>query len=239
MAAQLAFNERHRIVITNTATGATRELGSFTPTATATVELEVHSDDELVNERFAPSVAFRPAVGSLPADSGVNVSADVGPGDKELSSYYFSGRLGNGTEVFNTSGSSADGGTLSATADLGSTGGQELTLYLNWTAADGATGSESKTVSLRESFDNEFGLLPTIMSADLGGDTPNALSSLLVVVSAVLATGYAATEMGSGPAGLVGLGVVAMGAVVGFVPFGWLVAGSVGWLVMSGVRNRL
>jgi hypothetical protein len=238
MAAQLAFNERHRIVITNTATGATRELGSFTPTATATVELEVHNDDEIVNERFAPTAAFDPDVGSLPAASS-DVSVDVGPGGKTLVTYYFSARLENGTELFNTSGSSADGETLESTIGLAGAEDQNVTLYLNWTAADGDTGSESRVYTVRESFDNQYALLPTLLNADVGGETPNTLTSLLVVLAALLATGYAATEMGSGPAGLVGLGVVAMGALVDFVPFGWLVAGSIAWLVMAGVRNRL
>jgi hypothetical protein len=65
------------------------------------------------------------------------------------------------------------------------------------------------------------------------------MSSLLVVVLALFSTAIAATRMGSGPSGLMGMIVVAGGALIGWIPFGWLVAGAVTWLVLSGVQNRI
>ena len=235
VSAQLAFNERHRLVILNTETGARRNLGVFTPTTTSIVELEVTADETVIRDSYLPTVSVLPNLGSLPARDGVAVNSTVAEQGVGVDEYSVN-ILTNGTQLYNQTFDGA--GSNEASLDLEGLAGGEVTVWVNWTTVDGQTEQVDTRYRIRE-VGNGHALLPVLQSADMGGDTPNTMSSLLVIVLALFATAIAATRMGSGPSGLMGMIVMAGGALIGWVPFGWLVAGAVTWLVLSGVQNRI
>jgi len=240
VSAQLLFNERHRLVITNTETGASRNLGPFTPTSSNFIELTVEADDSIVNQApDIPRVTISPQIGSLPARANTDIQVQVEPGTKTFTNYNIKAILSNGTILHNQSHANSNGDEHDITLDLDNTDNQELTVWVNWTATDGSSNQIPTVYTLQEFIQNDYSLLTILTNAPLGEEPPNALSSLITVVLAILATGYTATRMAGGPAALVGLGVITMGAILSWIPFGWLVAGAVTWVVLSGVRNRI
>jgi hypothetical protein len=233
---QVAYNERHRVVVTNVDTGESRVLGVFTPTASTITELEIFNIGEVIAQPSMPVVSFEPAVGSLPAADGVPVNVTVNGRTKSIESYTLKAVASNGTVLATASLPSAGDGSVAL--GLSDYRGQDVTVWANWTASDGTEEQVSREWGVRSRAGSQYSLLAVLTSLDLG-ETPNGFSSLLTVVPALLVTGYAATSMGSGAAGLLGLAVVAAGAVLGWVPFTWLVAGGASWAVFAGLRNRL
>jgi hypothetical protein len=234
--AQLKFNERHRLVITNTRTNESRILGPYTATSSNIVELEVFTDDEVIAEQEGPHALFTPTVSTLAAKQ-TGMSAEVFNGSESLDGYTVRAALENGTTLHSSS-YTGQGGLHTFTADLSGAGGQEVTVWVNWTAG-ASSGSINETWYVSPGRSNQYSLLSLVAGVDLGGSTPNALSVLLTLTLAVFGTAYAATNTGSGVAGLAGLGVIVAAGIIDWVPLVWVVPVGLTWVILSAVRNRI
>jgi hypothetical protein len=229
---QLAFNQRHRIIITNTETGFSRDLGAYTPTSSAVTNLEVHVDETIVADKAMPSFAASPSTRSF-TEGLVNMSAQVRAGDMELESYTIELKSA-GQTIHTYSGSSPERHNFQA--DLTGYGGNTTTLWFNYTTEEGWSDEKSVAFDVRESYDG-FSFIGGMLA--IGGDAPNTFTIMLTLLIVLFATGFAASKMETGAAALVSLAIIGGAAMVSFVPTSWFVASVITFLVMAGVRQRL
>lgn len=235
--ATLHQDRRHRLVITNTASGQTRNLGTFTPTIADRIDIEIFPDDEIIHSEVGPSIVWHPETARLPATDGIDIDTRVRPGSLGFESYTVTVEL-NETVVSTEVGDDPDGETFTTTLDLTDRVGESVVVTVDYELEDGSGGSAEASWTVREHFDNPAALLPTLESIrdSMGGDASN-FSMMVTLIALVLGVGYAARVSSSEVAGLVGLVVLAFFWSLSFIPTGWVFIGFVMFLTLMGVQR--
>eukprot|EP00761_Pharyngomonas_kirbyi_P008975 gb/GECH01008990.1/.p1 GENE.gb/GECH01008990.1/~~gb/GECH01008990.1/.p1 ORF type:complete len:936 (+),score=-5.28 gb/GECH01008990.1/:1-2808(+) len=222
--AQLAYNVRHRLVLRNTRTGQEKVVGSYTPLASGTKSIQVMQDGDVQLALDAPRIVFGPSVRSLSAVSNTQVITSVENQSSDLTSWSVEVVYRNATtqeRLFMTNETSATGGTISPSLDLSGRAGGNVTVIVNWTTAVGESGSKTETFFVRESFTNEYGLLPVLGQVDSMLPAPNLDSFttfISLIVSVLVATGVARAF----PASTELVGVSAVGTLAFFSIIDWV-----------------
>ncbi len=222
--AQLAYNVRHRLILRNTRTGQEKVVGSYTPLASGTKSIQVMQDGDVQLALDAPRIVFDPSVRSLSAVSNTQVITSVENQSSELTSWSVEVVYRNSTteeRLFMTNSTSATGGTISPSLDLSGRAGGNVTVIVNWTSSAGESGSKTETFFVRESFTNEYGLLPVLGQVDSMVPDPNLsvfTTFLSVIVSVLVATGVARAF----PASTELVGVSAVGTLAFFSIIEWV-----------------
>lgn len=236
MPAQLLYNVRHRIVITNTLTENRRVLGTFTPDDTQPVVLEVHPDSEAVVPIGTPTFSVSPNVDALPSNESVEITAELDARDVELQSYNYSIIAGNDTLV-NVSGTNPDGEIFEHEVDLQNYPLSTVNVTVDYVTTEEHTNSFTRSFSVQEYWENPHSILGILTSfGEMASVTMAAMFALLVVVFSV---GYASLRTDTITAGFVGVFVLGLFTLIGFTPRGWLFAATVAWVTLSAIRLRI
>lgn len=230
----LMFNERHRLIVRNVATGKSRDLGVFTPVETTEVIVNVYQDTDTVSQGLSTTVHFKPTVGTLPALDNTEVSVDVNANNDTLSEFTYVVSV-NGTELVNKTYTDPDGKVATERVDLSSYGSQTLNVSVTWTTDAGQTGSVERTYQITRSYDNDQSLVDSILG--IGSGQTSGIASLMALFVTAMAVGVSASRMGS--EGASGVGVLVFGgfALVDWVAVPWFFAMAIAWLVFTGIRR--
>lgn len=222
--AQIKHNTRHRLVLRNSRTGDRRVLGTYTPLTSAQETLTISPSGNLELPEEYPRTSIEPGARTLPAESGVGLSARVTNGTQELTSWnvtvYHVAPDGTETTLSSESGSDPSGGTSSPTVDLSDRNGT-VKVVTNYELASGVSGSRVASYSISASSARSMTILEgiagivTLVPAENQGQTTSFLAMVLVV-------------LGTGAVGRVarlsaeGMGVVTAVLVTAFAVLGWL-----------------
>ncbi len=237
--ATLALDKRHRLIVTNTQTGETRNLGTFTPTIAQQVPIEIFEDDDIIQTDTHPSIQWEPDVAQLPARDDVDIETIIRSGSIDFDSYSGDVEI-NGSTVASFSGSEPGGETFTETVDLTDRAGEEVTITVDFELEDGSTGSAVNTYIIREHFENDLALLPTLTvikeSMDEDGDV-SRFSMMVSFIATIMAIGYTARTASTEVAATIGLVVLIGFVTVGWAPRSWLFAGGITALTLMGVQR--
>lgn len=221
--AQIEQNVRHRLVITNTVTGESDILGTYTPLSSGTEELTVSPSGDLDLPDEHPTVEISPSTQTLPDRSGVSLSGTIANGTQDLSSWRFAVYHIDGasnTTLSDQSSTSSTGGTLSPTVDLDGKEGQVKTI-LQFELADGTTGSEVDVYQITQAPDHTMTLLDGIagliaLVPGANQETVQTLGAMLVVIVGTTAVGSVFRLSAEG------MGLTTVAFVAAFAVLGWL-----------------
>lgn len=234
MSAQLLFNERHRMIITNIDTGQSKNLGTFTPASTADIALNVFTASEFVEVVNSPSLRLDPNLNSFPG-SNVNISMILDSRDDEFSTYTVTVSNGSAT-LFTGSGDNPDGQTFSHVFNLTDQVGETITVTAEYTT-DSGSGTLTEQFTVTESFDNEYSLFAVVQR--IGGDLGDGAQMFITLFATILTLSFVSIRMTPLAGAAFGWIVLAMFVLLGFAPVGWLVATAIGVIVLSAVRTKL
>jgi hypothetical protein len=241
--AELAFNKRHRLMLMNTATGQSRDLGTFTPQTSGEQTLAVSVSGEIRPLNISATVDVQPDAELLPAQN-VTVSATVREGDAGVKNATVRiDRIANGSATTVATRDLFDAGSVSAAVDLSGATGEEVLVTTTVHTSDGVRLSDttrygvvnhsSSNPTILGSLDALVGQLP---QSDRG---PFALSLSLVVTLMGSATAASKFALSTEVTGLIALMFLTAFAIVGFVGYDIVFVGIVAWVALVGVRGRI
>lgn len=238
--AELAYNERHLLTLVNTETGATRDLGTYTPLSSDAQSLEVSVSGVIEYVGREVSLDVDPTAERLPAQN-VPLAFNLGNGSSTVDSYELSVTLQNASgnyTLFDTT--TTEAGTIMHEFDLRNANGTLVvdTSYI----ADGETvATRSKSFRI-VSHDSESATLLGALD-DLHGQVPSAnqdgFTSAVSIIVTLLASVAIATQyrVSSEIAGLVGLGFLTAFGTLGWVGYDLLFVAISAWVALAGLRR--
>jgi len=239
VSAQLQYNTRYRLTVKNIETGDTYDLGSYTPTASNIIDLEVFNTGGETTITQAPSLDISPTQYRLSSADESEFTFDVAENDMNLESYTIRAIRDDGFVIDSTGGSSP--GTDSLVLNTTKYEMREIRIEYTWKAGGTERTVNATTFLIARSFENEGAIVPVLM--DVGESDPSTppgpTQSMIALVGALAGTGFAARRLSSGAAGLVGLGVLGIATLIGFFATTWLFAAAITWLVLSGLQKRV
>lgn len=228
-------DRRHRLVVTNVQTGETRTIGTYTPVVSAQVPLEVFDDDEEIVDDDLPTIRFDPETRTLPAGPGVEITADVAPGDQTFSSYTGNVTV-DGSVVTSFNGNNPAGETFTESVDLSGHAGETATVSVSYELDDGTSGTAGAEYGVRPFYDNENSLF-NVLDRLRGGDGPGGFSMFMGMIAVALTVAKVGRTASPDVTALAGLGVLVVLVVIGWVPRTWLFLGGVWVLATMGLQR--
>jgi len=240
---ELAFNERHRLVLLNTETGKTRDLGSYTPLTSGEQDLAVSVSGQIQPIGTGGSLDVDPTADMLPAQEvTLEVTIDGGDAGVDNATVEMIKTTDSGSStVFSDSTNSE--GSIQATVNLSDAANGELSVISNVTTNDGGSRSRSKTFGIVDHDDDN----PTIIDGlgSLTGLLPSSSQApfqvaLALVVSIMGVAGAASTfRLSTEVLGLVAIFFLTGFAILGFIGYDIVFVGIVAWVSLTVLGRRL
>lgn len=240
MTAELRYNVRHRMRLINVQTGEEKPLGAYTPIASREQTLEVLPSGDVNIQGIGPTLSVGPSTRAVPATDGVTFNVRVENTTSDIERW--TGKiLVGGETVAETSQESA--GSWNPTVNLSGQDANNATVLINWETADGQTGSKTIEFGIRESFENRFSLLGTLISVPqlLPGDSQQAFAWMVSLIITIVGTAVVGSKMrlSSEALGFVPLGFLSGFAIIGWIGYSVLFAGVVSWSTFFAIRRAV
>jgi hypothetical protein len=245
--AQLQYNKRHYLVIRNTETGETRQLGTYTPLGTGEQTVTVSPTGNVTIEGPQAIYDFKPQVGQIPARQGVPFDVRVQSIDGmtfstwNVSIYHINQTANTSTPIY-TNESSSDGGVVAPSLDLSNRSNGTLRAVVTWEAEDGTTGRQVYEKQVVAAPESEFSLLQALASLVnlVPSDNQDVFTGTLAIVLVILLTAGVASTV---PMTSEMIGAIALMWLTGFAVIGWLsynivFVGLVAWASIAFLRRR-
>lgn len=217
--AQLSYNTRHRLILRNTATGETREVGAYTPVTSSVQTIRVlRTSVEL--EGAAASISIGPQTRTLRAwSTGATVDVDANEATIENWTVTVTARNApTSAEVYNQTFTNPGGGATNANFNLSGFAGGTATVDVVLHTDDGTRLRQRATFRIAEHFSNPHSLVsvaddvaPTF-GIGAGGTTLLAAALTVLISTGAAAFGGASSEL---------VASTAMGCTVCFAAIGW------------------
>lgn len=241
---QLRYNERHRLVLLNTETGQQRILGPYTPLVSTREELRILSNGTTRIRGIGAVVSVAPSTRAAPASQTDLVEVTV---ENQSTSFawwnvtFFVGNNTTTTQLYSVNRSRPAGGTINPSLNLSGWAGGTLSVRTQWQTTDGASGSETHTFRVAETFangDSFFGNVGTISTLV---DNPDQFGTFVAMLTTVLGMGALAHRfrLGTEALALAGSGILAGWALVGWVPMRIVFVAGVAAVTLAFVRRGL
>lgn len=244
----LARNERHQLVLVNTETGRTKNLGTFTPKDSETYEVTVYSRDDIEVVRTGASVDISPATRRLQDGENQTIGATVRSQAEDLSSWEITVLLqdsdtGANSTLATKSGTDPSLGELKQQFNLTGQAGGAVFVNVTYTLVDGTTETQVVEFVISRVSDNQFALLPVLgkVEARFPSQTQGMVTGLLAVIVTILFAGFIATLPGTSSevVGLVAVLTLAGFAVISWIGYGPVFAGAAAWVAMAALRRGI
>lgn len=241
--AQLAFNQRHRLILHNVQTGKERPLGTFTPIATGPQTITVSPSGEIQVDETQPTISF-PEMSRLPAKPSVPFEITIAENDKAISNWSATIEYADSstTTVLYDATSSPDD-SHSATLDLEDRDNGTVTAIVEYTLEDGTTRTVSKTYVVQAFLKNDNSLLASLTAfVDLApSSNQDSMTTFLAMFLTVFATAGIVWKvpMPTEMVGITAWGVLAVFGVLGWVPYQMLFVSGVAaasFAYLGGIR---
>jgi hypothetical protein len=242
MTATLAFNERHRLVVLNTETGATQIFNAFFPTTSREQTLTI-SAGSIDVDNATVSTTIRPQVNRLQQGT-VTVTGSVSAPRGNLREYAitaWANDSGSRTILKTASATLPGGSDLSLDLNLSNNASERIEVRLNYTLQDGTVIREWRDYSVGQSYTSAtlldvLGAVPARFSNGGSGAT----TLLAAIIASVTAVGVAARyPMSTEVIGFVMVVVLGLFFVIGWFPAAYFAVSGVAWTVAAGVRRGL
>jgi hypothetical protein len=244
--AQLAENERHRIIIRNTVTGAEKRKGEYTPLTSSRDKISIYQEGDVEISGLDIQFDVNPSGGVIPAVSSVPIDVSISQAATSVDSWSVDVvRIApNGSETTLASVQN-DGDTTSdsVAVNLSDAADATIEVRISYTDTGGETGSITKSYSISESFNNDSSLLEAITAITAvlpSGDVP-AFTTFLSILGTALATGAVAVHnnFGTEASGVTALGGLLFFGVIGWIGYQILFAAFATFLAAAGLRRGL
>lgn len=228
---QLAYQERHRLVLMNVETGQRRVLGTYTPLASQTATIRVSPNGRVEQVNMTERATIRPDTGRVPALNGTAlqfVVPESGSG---------SWRVTASTPTATLLNESVASGLTSRSVDLRGHAGETLTVSVS---RDGVV------VATTEYAISETTATPSLLSslssltAQIPQSNRGAFTGFLALLSTVFVMGAVGGVRASGATGgVTGVLVLAGFAVIGWIGYDLVFVAGVGLVAFGGLRRGL
>lgn len=243
--AQLAYNERHRLVLLNTETGRMEQLGTFTALANSRSIVKVTDTGDIQVLKAAPIVTVSPSFETLPAIPETTISVSIVEQAEPIADWQVTATYLNNstsTELANISSSTATS-PAEMTVDLSNRSAGRLAVNASYTLETGTSGTISRTFEIREYARNEYSLLAIasgvtdlIPSADV--DAFTTMLALLVTVFTTLGSAYA-FPLPTEATGAIAVASLFAFGIIGWIGYGIPFVAGVTLLAASGLRRGI
>jgi len=228
----MAYNDRHRLILLNTETGARRNLGTFFPLASGEIRLDIHEQDETIDQTSAPAINVKPDTNRLPSENGTAVSVTVDPRDSGITNYTVATDVG-GVEVNNATYDVGEKANM--TLDLADNLDDDVSVAVSW-AGENATRTVTKNYTVQNTWPGRTGIIGAVQGI-VDTITANA-ASLIGLAVAVLLVMFTAPYLGVGMAGTVAFLGVSVTSLLGLIPTPTMVIAGVAWVILLATRWR-
>jgi len=238
--AQLANNERHRLVLLNVETGERRKLGTYTPISSSQQEVVVTPSGIIDVRSPAPIAQVRPQLDRLPALDASKLRFNLDNRSKSVSGLMVEVVVNN-TTLLNQTYSS--GGEITEELSLGGYAGENATVRIWWEDSNGSHLVTTQRYRIVETMDNDSSLLESL--AQLASLPPpenqGDFTSFLAIFVTVMAIAGISTQLpiGGDAAGLAGLLLLTGFGVIGWVGYGLVFVSGVGVITFGALRRGL
>lgn len=239
--AQLALNERHRLVLLNVETGERRPLGSYTPLTAQTQEVIVSPSGQVKVRTVGVTAGIQPQLGRLPALNGTTVAVRLENRTTTVQNWTVTAAVGN-TTLWSQTYTSPQ--RVTHDLPLATYAGQNLTVTVTYVDSNGTTHLvDEKVFLIQQTLDHNGTLLQGVQDlADLspprhrGGFTTFLAVTITVIGMAGLATQF---RVSGEVAGLTGVFLLTAFSVVGWVSYDLVFVAGVGVFTFAGLRRGL
>lgn len=241
--AQLAYNTRHRLVLTNTETGDEQILGTYTPLSPEIETISVSPQGSFEAPDRPPNLNLKPSGRQLVA--GDTVPLEVGLTNKtqklnswNISVYLINTTAGTNKTLSTQSGTSPSGGVLTTDLDLSGESGSIVKVVASW-STDRGDGSSVARYSVSRVFDND-GLLTGLdaLVTLVPSQNQSSFTTMFAIVVVIIGTtGMAKVASSSEMIGAFALVLVATFGVIGWLAYEILFVGIVCWVIFAFLRR--
>jgi hypothetical protein len=227
----LEYNARYRLILRNTESGQTRELGTLFPVAEDTVELRVLDEGTELFQAGVPAPEFSPDADSLPAAQGTTVTAGLDPRDSDTAEYTVVASAG-GEEVYNQTHDVTEDAKI--TMDLRNKADETVTVNTTY-EVDGSNVTSSRSWRVGGQFSGgDEGLVAG--ASDMLDAMGDDLGGLVAVLVSGLAVAFTSSRVGPRTSGTIALMALAGFTLLGFMTSGWLAVAATAYLTLLGAR---
>lgn len=239
LTAELRQGYRYRLELVNTETGARRSGGTVQVSNDRTVVLTIFGD-RVEPEVRAPTVVAEPDPRVLPAKETSLLEVRIGPRETPLNRWTITATA-NGTRLDRYRSSDSDGGVYDPTLNLSDRAGETLTVRVNWTLADGTTGTATFEFRIAETFDNQASLFGGVAQIMGQVDHPDMLGTFFAMLGTLLLTGVVAQQyrLGTEPLAGVAVAILAGFALAGLAPMSIVFVAGTGGVALALLRRGL
>jgi len=227
---QLAYQERHRLVLMNVETGERRVLGTYTPLASQTATVRVSPNGRVEQMNTSNSVTIQPSTTRLPALNGTTLQFAI---PKSSGPW----RATASTSTATLLNSSVESGVSSRTVDLRGYAGETLTVSVtrNGTVVATTDYTISETTSTPTLLSSLSSLTQQIPAPNRG-----AFTGFIAVMTTVFVMGAVGGLRTSGAAvGVTGVLVLAGFSTIGWVGYDLVFVAGVALVAFGGLRRGL
>jgi len=242
--ATLHFNERHRLMLLNTETGETRDLGSFTPLSSGKQELAVSVSGQVEPQNVDASLSQKPIAELLPAEE-LDLAITLRNGSTSISQYDVAiYKINSSSNETLASTSRTSSGTITETINLtGADSDATVKVVSVYSSSNGAQQRRVKSYGVVKSSKGT----PTILGelTDLVGLVPSenqdSFSLALALIGTIVGTASVASRfrISSETSGIVALAFLTAFGIVGFISFELLFVGTVAFGSFAFLRRVL
>lgn len=244
--AQLAYNVRHRLVVTNTKTGRTKVLGPYTPTTSTDVAVTIQQDGTVNIHLPNPVIGFSPSTHRLPRANGTDLTATVDNQSTDLSTwsvtiYYVNATVNQTLATVSRTG--PGGGSVTRSLDLAGRNDGYVFAHVEYQTAAGETGVRNQEFKLRKVYQNQYSLLAVahrvtgrIPAANVGEFTTMASVVLTLFGTVTLASQLRLSTEGLGLVALLFLGLF---SIAGWLAYSVVFISGVAFVALAGLRRGL
>lgn len=244
--AQLAENQRHRIIIRNTETGDEERKGEYTPLTSSRETIEIYQSGNVEISGLDVQFSVDPSGGVIPAVQSVPIEVSITQAATTVDSWSIDvvQITPDGGETVLASAQN-DGSTTSdsLTVNLSNASADSLEVRISYTTTDGETGSTTKSFAIQESFNNDNSLLAALagLIAPLPDGDVGAFTTFLAVLATALVTAGVASRDGFGTeaSGVTALGGLLFFGVIGWLSYQVLFAAFATFLAAAGLRRGI
>jgi len=238
--AQLAYNERHRLVLLNVETGDRRRLGSYTPLTSTQQEVVVTPTGIVEVEPIGVTAQVSPQVRRLPALNDTELQFELNNRSVDVEKWNVSVTAGNET-LLNRTYTSA--GEFSETIQIENHGGEKATVRIWWSNQSGTNLIVEETFVIEETVDTDASLLAVLGDLEMlsdPGDRTDFTAFLSIVITVLVVSGVTTQMPVNGlVGGLTGVFMLTGFAVIGWVGYGLVFVSGVGVVSFAALKRGL
>jgi len=243
--AQLRYQARHRLVLTNLDTGDRRVVGAYTPLTSSTQTVRVTTQGEIDVAGVGINIGIGPSTRTLTntSDEKITVSVDKNTGNTVegyVKIIYNSPNQSSQTVLVNKSFSGT--GEYQYLLDLQNRESGTITVEVSYLTLQIAS-TETASFSIRRAFGSENSLLAVLASVEprFPAGHVDAFQSVVVLITTVIAATATASEIRASTEVVGGVAVIVLAgwAVIGWIGYGIVFVAGTTYVSFGAIRRGL